>query len=70
MFRHVTCPADVRCHTGTAFFTDAPPDRRLEARDFISCYGAGGWELDYEVVLIDAAGTQLAAPAWVDCDAA
>jgi hypothetical protein len=72
IYRPRSCPPGYNCRTEEKAFTAAPDDARLVGERFVRCLTAGAdpWAMDFEAVLKDSAGIEIARPAPVVCQPA
>ncbi|UCH46869.1 MAG: RDD family protein [Betaproteobacteria bacterium] len=69
IFRPRTCPPGYNCRSLAMHYAEAPDARKLEGKEWVWCWGSAreDWLMDYEILVVDAEGTQLSAPVPVKC---
>jgi alkaline phosphatase D len=68
IYRARSCPSGYNCLTERSEITSPPADRRLAGEGFVWCQMTGAvWNMDWEIVIRDREGTEIARPAPVVC---
>ena len=69
IYRPRSCPPGYTCNTVTMHYAEAPDALKFEGKGSLGCWGSASedWLMDWEILLVDADGTELTAPVPVQC---